>query len=199
MQFNVITENERSIRYRIKSGHGWLSFADVFEKWQGDEAFRSAYIATLANCKFPGYFWEHPGLLATQISAPYEFVLHRNQHLDRMPIDPHTFGAHFAAADQVAIFPNLGRNAILLAPTPVGENSCYKHMAAFLRSELPAQQHCLFEKLGDAMKERLEDERPVWLSTAGMGVAWLHVRLDDQPKYYRTRMYRDPEYIDQEW
>jgi hypothetical protein len=32
---------------------------------------------------------------------------------------------------------------------------------------------------------------PVWLSTAGAGVAWLHVRLDDRPKYYSHRPYTD--------
>jgi hypothetical protein len=32
--------------------------------------------------------------------------------------------------------------------------------------------------------------KPVWLSTAGAGVSWLHVRLDDQPKYYGFALYR---------
>ena len=32
--------------------------------------------------------------------------------------------------------------------------------------------------------------RPVWLSTAGAGVSWLHVRLDDRPKYYGCGPYR---------
>jgi hypothetical protein len=32
--------------------------------------------------------------------------------------------------------------------------------------------------------------KPVWLSTAGGGVSWLHVRLDDQPKYYGFEPYR---------
>jgi hypothetical protein len=30
---------------------------------------------------------------------------------------------------------------------------------------------------------------PLWLSTAGMGVSWLHLRLDSRPKYYRHRSY----------
>lgn len=34
--------------------------------------------------------------------------------------------------------------------------------------------------------------RPVWLSTAGMGVSWLHVRLDARPKYYGFAAYREP-------
>ena len=33
--------------------------------------------------------------------------------------------------------------------------------------------------------------RPIWLSTAGHGVAWLHVRLDSRPKYYLHAPYRE--------
>jgi hypothetical protein len=33
--------------------------------------------------------------------------------------------------------------------------------------------------------------KPVWLSTAGAGVSWLHVRLDDRPKYYGYRPYQE--------
>ena len=40
-----------------------------------------------------------------------------------------------------------------------------------------------------ALLQRL-GARPVWLSTAGGGVDWLHVRLDDRPKYYRHREWR---------
>jgi Family of unknown function (DUF6940) len=32
--------------------------------------------------------------------------------------------------------------------------------------------------------------KPVWLSPAGAGVSWLHLRLDDQPKYYGYAPYR---------
>ncbi len=36
------------------------------------------------------------------------------------------------------------------------------------------------------------NSKPVWLSTAGAGVSWLHVRLDDKPKYYGHAPYRIP-------
>ena len=32
-------------------------------------------------------------------------------------------------------------------------------------------------------------DAPTWVSTAGGGVAWLHVRLDSAPKYYTHRPY----------
>ena len=44
-------------------------------------------------------------------------------------------------------------------------------------------QHALWRTVGEAVSERITD-RPLWLSTAGGGVAWLHVRLDSRPKYY---------------
>ena len=40
------------------------------------------------------------------------------------------------------------------------------------------------------MQRRLS-AKPVWLSTAGAGVSWLHVRLDDRPKYYGYAPYRE--------
>ena len=29
------------------------------------------------------------------------------------------------------------------------------------------------------------DSNPLWLSTLGLGVAWVHIRLDRTPKYYQ--------------
>jgi hypothetical protein len=52
-----------------------------------------------------------------------------------------------------------------------------------------AQQRALWQSVGEAMSRRI-GARPVWLSTAGAGVAWLHVRLDDRPKYYGYAPYR---------
>ncbi|MFN0016858.1 MAG: DUF6940 family protein [Pirellulaceae bacterium] len=38
-------------------------------------------------------------------------------------------------------------------------------------------------RLGEA-KAASVNVNPVWLITAGVGVSWLYVRLDDRPKYY---------------
>ncbi len=32
---------------------------------------------------------------------------------------------------------------------------------------------------------------PRWLNTSGLGVPWLHVRIDSRPKYITYRPYRD--------
>lgn len=86
-------------------------------------------------------------------------------------------------------FPNLGKDAILVVPCPRGSPSAYGHLAAFVRQAPKDQTHALWALVGDAMVQRL-GTKPVWLSTAGAGVSWLHVRLDDSPKYYGHAPYR---------
>ena len=49
----------------------------------------------------------------------------------------------------------------------------------------------LWRAVGDALRTRL-GSRPTWVSTSGLGVSWLHVRLDRLPKYYTHAPYRDP-------
>jgi hypothetical protein len=34
------------------------------------------------------------------------------------------------------------------------------------------------------------DDRPLWVSTSGLGVSWLHLRFDRRPKYYTHAPYR---------
>ncbi|MEM7785724.1 MAG: hypothetical protein AAF623_20425, partial [Planctomycetota bacterium] len=61
---------------------------------------------------------------------------------------------------------------------------------SFLATCSASQESQLWHHVGKAMLRRVSSE-PVWLSTAGGGVPWLHIRLDNSPKYYSHRLYRD--------
>ena len=87
------------------------------------------------------------------------------------------------------VFANLGGDAIMIVPRLKTIESAYGHLAAFVREAPEAQRHTLWQVVGEAMTKRV-GYRPVWLSTAGGGVSWLHVRLDDRPKYYGFGPYR---------
>ena len=71
----------------------------------------------------------------------------------------------------------------------VVEPLAYGHLAAFVRLAPEQQRQSLWQAVGEAMSRRI-CTKPVWLSTAGAGVSWLHVRLDDRPKYYGFGPYR---------
>lgn len=182
----------RILKVAIDLDSSPISFAEVLRRWQQDIEFRSWFITLLAGSPFSAFRWETPPITTATANRSFEFVLLDSPELAAKP-DAEAFAEHFrtATADGVAAFPNLGRDATLVVPCPNGPLSAYGHLAAFLRQAPEPQKHALWEMVGAAMQRRL-GTRPVWLSTAGAGVSWLHVRLDDRPKYYGYSAYREP-------
>ena len=103
--------------------------------------------------------------------------------------------AHFSDEDgsDVIVFLNLGGDATLVAPKPAGPAEAYPHLAAFVRRASREQQQRLWCEVGAAVAESIGTD-PLWVSTSGLGVYWLHVRLDSRPKYYQFPEYRNRSY-----
>ena len=85
-------------------------------------------------------------------------------------------------------FPNLSGDAYMIVPAKYAHVQ-YTSLASFVRHAPDDQADALFLQTGMAVLSRLNDE-PLWLSTAGMGVPWLHIRLDSRPKYYKYPPYK---------
>jgi hypothetical protein len=184
--------NGRVLRVAIELNLSPVSFSEVLHRWQTDADFRTLFISLLADAPFSAFRWETPPITGTTAHRPFEFVMLDSPGLASQP-DPDAFAAHFEQAGTescVVSFPNLGRDAILVVPCPSGPPSVYGHLAAFIRGAPESQKHALWALAGKTMEQRV-GPAPVWLSTAGAGVSWLHVRLDDQPKYYGYGPYRD--------
>jgi hypothetical protein len=177
-------------KYRLVSGGVPLSWDEVLGRWQSDAAFRNFFLRALADAPFAAYRWETPPLTRQSLNRPFEFVLLDSPGLDRA-VEREAFAEHFARAGSATAvtFGNLGGDAVLIAPVPQGPDSHYGHLAAFVRHASLAQKHDLWQAVAKATRQRIGDQ-PVWLSTAGAGVSWLHVRLDDRPKYYGHRPYQ---------
>jgi hypothetical protein len=168
-----------------------VKFSEVLQRWQEDPVFRDFFIALLADAPFSAFRWEMPPITASSAERPFEFVLLDSPELASRP-DPNAFAEHFRNkhSGDVVSFANLNSDAILVVPLPVGPESAYAHLASFVREAPDSQKHSLWMVVGRLMERRL-GPNPVWLSTAGAGVSWLHVRLDERPKYYRHAPYRE--------
>jgi hypothetical protein len=181
----------RGLRFTLACGAAEATFAKVMRAWQTDAVFRAWWNALLASVPFSAYRWETPGVTAATLLRGFEFVVLDDPNLARQP-DREAFAEHFGKAQSgVATFPNLRGDAMLVVPYPLAADSAYGHVAAFVREAPEAQRDALWLAVGDAMAARVST-KPVWLSTAGAGVSWLHVRLDDRPKYYGHAPYRKP-------
>lgn len=179
-------------RVRIELDSKPVSYAEVLELWQGDDSFRALFTSLLADAPFPAYLWETPPITRSTVARGFEFVLLDSPLLAGSVPDSEAFAGPFEAAGtgaDVATFTNLSGDASLVAPCPRSPDDVYPHLAAFARTAPVARQQALWRAVGAAVSDRLSD-RPLWLSTNGLGVAWLHVRLDSRPKYYAFDAYR---------
>ena len=188
---HVEQPGRRGRRFAIDLHSHPATFAEVIAGWRSDAGFRTLFNAMLADTLYSAFRWETPGITTVTSARPFECVVLDNPSLDRRP-DPAAFADHFAeASSRVVVFPNLGGDATLVVPCPLADPSAYGHLAAFVRRAPESQRDALWQAVGEATARRV-GEIPVWLSTAGAGVPWLHVRLDDQPKYYGHGPYTTP-------
>jgi hypothetical protein len=187
-------ENGRISHFILLRDGKPLRWSDVIPLWRDDRGFRTFFVSILADVSFPAYFWETPPVTRANIDQQFEFVIVDSPQLAGVRANPRAFAAHFAAAEPHSLvieFPNLGGDAVLVAPCPGGPAAAYSQISTFSRIAPGDQQHALWQCVGRALERRVS-HRPVWLNTSGLGVYWLHIRLDDAPKYYTYDPYRVP-------
>jgi hypothetical protein len=183
--------DRRGERIALFRSGGAASFAEVIAGWRDDADFRAFFAGELAATEEPAFFWEMPPIRRGHTGRAYEYVAIRGDSLAHMAPDAEAFAAKFRDDPRsVVTFRNLGGDALLVAPRPLGDHRSYAHIAAFLRNAPAVQQQELFRVLGLAIDDEMQrSPEPIWVSTSGLGVAWLHVRLDSYPKYYQYRPY----------
>ena len=180
----------RGTRYEAWRGSEALGAAQALALLAGSEVFRDEFDALLAASPHAAFRWETPPLTRSRIDRVFEFVLVNDPFLAMEP-EPEVFGGYFrdAPAEVVVLpIPNLGRTATLVVPRGLGDDRVYGHLAAFVRGAPREQVHALWRCVAETAQAALSD-RPLWISTAGGGVNWLHVRIEGTPKYYAYRPY----------
>lgn len=168
-----------------------LTYHEFFSLLENDADFAAWYTETLAGCNFEAFFWELPPLTADKLGNGVEFVIIESALLAGFRPDPLPFESQFELqqGSDVISFPNLGGDALLIVPTPIGSVESYTHLAAFLRTAPGDQVRLLWKVTAQTLSENLR-RTPRWLSTAGLGVSWLHLRIDTHPKYYNFSPYK---------
>ena len=183
--------DEGTVRWSCLTGTDrTLTFEQVAHAWTADSAFRRFWIESLRQVPFDAYCWECPPVHASNRARPFECVFISSPSLARMPVDAGAFAEHFRDDREVVTFGNLGGDALLVAPCPEESGRDFSHLASFTKTASPSLQQALWSEVGHALESRI-GARPIWLSTAGHGVAWLHVRIDSRPKYYSHAPYRE--------
>ena len=189
-------ETGKGTRYQFTEGSAPVSYSRAMDLLQTSEDFRDLIKALIAPSA-RAVFWEvAPVKRDSYHTQLFEFIINPAKSLDTVTEDKGTFSDYFeqSSDSHVAVFPNLGRDAVLIAPCPSPTvNSA--HFASFLNTASAEQIHELFKTIGSEVAKRIStQDRTVWVSTSGLGVYWLHVRLDSYPKYYTHSAYKNGAY-----
>ena len=188
---NAISENRGNLlRYRITDQSQELRYREVLQLWQDDQEFVDFYISIYKKCGFQSYVWETPSISNDTIDRIFEFVLCNVPSASRTP-DRETYASYFDTTmtqHGIVAFNNLGGDALLVVPSPYRAGANYIDLAAFIREAPIGQQRALWKELARHIESKLSNE-PMWISVASGGIAWLHLRLDSSPKYYRYTPY----------
>ena len=166
-----------------------ISNQQFLDLLKNSSSFRSFYNQQLAECSFPAFLWENNPITTNSLEQNYEYTLVDNHFLANRSPDRQTFAQYFQPNEQAVSFPNLGGDAQLIAPCPHRSPACYTHLGSFVRNAGTKQQDALWQKTGQMMLDAI-GKQPRWLSTNGLGVFWLHIRIDRRPKYYQTETYK---------
>ena len=191
--------SSREVKYVLKDRTNRnLSFRVFLDRLASEESdLIIAFTETLKISEFKAFFLEFPPLsLRTLNSKVPEFVLVKSNELLLSNADPSPFANYLNSCNNTAVtsFPNLRGDAYLIVPCPHNgiSNQSYAHISKFVR-EIPAEQvNKLWQTVATQTLTRIQaaPEKALWVSTSGLGVSWLHVRLDSTPKYYNHHPYK---------
>lgn len=178
------------LKYRLQDRGEELGYSDVLDLWENDPAFVDFYLSVLKGCGFYSFVWETPPISSSTVERAFEFVLHNSPAASASP-DRTTYAQYFdteSAKHGIVAFDNLGGDALLVVPSPIRADANYSGLAEFFREAPLFQQRALWRELAHHARTRLS-AHPMWISVAGGGIGWLHIRLDSAPKYYRYAPY----------
>lgn len=177
-------EGQLSLR---EGGHA-VSWRRVAAGLRASPEVRALLSRAVADAPYEALFFETVPVSAATADDDFAFVLVDSPSLARVTADSGPFARRLG--EGIATFANLGGDAVLVVPPATGD---YPHLAAFVRTAPADLVEALWQAVGAAVERWwAERARRVWVSTSGLGVYWLHVRLDSRPKYYTYAPFKRP-------
>ncbi len=190
LNYQCIEIDAQTKQYFIFEDQQHIDFNHWIEGLVESKDFRIDFNEILKTIPYDAFFWETPALTLLSTSKNFEFVAVHSKTLSKVSATPHYFAEHFNKGEEVVSFKNLGGDAQLIVPCQTKPNFKFPHIGTFIRNAPLTQIDAFWEKVGMEYKKALS-AKPIWLNTSGLGVYWLHVRIDSRPKYYTYHPYRN--------
>jgi hypothetical protein len=180
---NIDFVNKGDIYYAVQRGK-YMTWGSVINSLiEKTDTFTYKLIQFLLYVEHESYFWECDQV---DMKNPFRFAIFDSKTLAKRKQDDNAFKGAINCSNKLAIaFPSLNTEVILVVPCHKS-TADYTSLATFSRTAPINQQVAFWKKVGQNIKEG------DWISTSGLGVAWLHVRIAQRPKYYHDAFDKNP-------
>lgn len=185
-----VSPNENINKIFIQKKLKNLSYREVLDLWTNDKIFKDFFIRLLKINKMPSYFWETPPLTNTTIDRDFECIM-KSKPKNENPPTPNKYADEYVKdkdQDGIVFCKGMEGEEELIIPIPIDSKSDYRSLKLFTENAPLKLQHALWEQVGKNAQQKLSN-KPIWISVAGSGVNWLHIRFDRTPSYYQFSEY----------
>eukprot|EP00055_Hartaetosiga_balthica_P007242 m.24564 g.24564 ORF g.24564 m.24564 type:complete len:282 (-) comp5670_c0_seq1:902-1747(-) len=208
MRFRITCDGSRALSVReVFEGLAEGEFSGVdashmFDAASLESTFSSVtgvLMNALRNHVASALFFECRPITHDTLDEAFEFVLvDASDEFEGVKASDRQFKKYLAMEGEkadVVSFLNLGKDARLVVPKCAHgmSPSEYVHLKKFSDYAPIHQQVDFWSVVGASVMRTvssLPKSTPVWVSTSGLGVFWLHMRLDSNPKYYTFKEYK---------
>jgi len=136
------------------------------------------------------FIWETSPVYKNISESKFEEVFIENESLENAIEDSSPFNKYLTDSKNVVSFENLRKDCTLVVPIP-RENKKYTSIKLFIDNASVKQQKKFWKRVAKEIRDALIENDKVWVSTHGLGVYYLHVRIDTYPKYYKTERFKN--------
>ena len=161
-----------------------MLWSEVIDNWENGIPF--SYPESLKNKN--KFFWNTSPLTEngeSQFSEKFKESLELPNIQSRTAFKDKLIKAEKNGKQHATSFPNLSGDTVLVIPMPKGK--CYATLKDFVDNAPKKQQQELWKLVAKEAKKQAKKFGKVWISTHGLGVPYLHVRISSQPKYYFSK------------
>ena len=122
----------------------------------------------------------------------FDEVFIESKKLDTQEEDWSSFSEYIDNSDDIYVvaFDNLTKDTRLVVPIP-RKNREYTSIKLFMDNALLIQQIAFWKRVAIEIELMLEKYGKVWVSTHGLGVPYLHIRIAIHPKYYKCEEFKN--------
>ena len=151
------------------------------------------WINCIINVESEGVFLEFGRICQNSLQEQLVFSLTSTNDFIHRKCSYSSFKENFTSDNSTKhtyVFPNFGRDAMLITPKPkkneYGLDEAYTHLKKFVQKCHVEEAIDLWRTIGQQVQRLIKSGNNVYISTDGRSVPWLHIRLDFQPKYYKS-------------